>query len=130
MKKLLSLFFILYSLFTVAPAYAANPCPAPSGGGTGFQIGPCFGFGGITSLGDAVSRLVTPAFSVAAAAVIIYFLMGALKFLMSGGNKEEVAAGRNMITHAIIGFIILIFAFLILQFLLSSLFGITGFRLF
>lgn len=94
------------------------------------DIGTTFGFGGITSLGDAVSRLVPIAFSLAAVAVVIYFLMGSLKFLMSGGNKEAVAEGRNMITHAIIGFIILIFSFLIIQFLLSALFGITDLRLF
>ena len=105
-----------------------NPCtPNPKGG---FDIGSCFGFGGITSLGDALSRLVAPGFSLAAAAVVIYFLLGAFKYLKSGGDKEEVSAARAMITHAIIGFIILMFSFLILQFLLSALFGITGFQLF
>lgn len=105
-----------------------NPCTVNPKGG--FDIGSCFGFGDITSLGDALSRLVVPGFSLAAVAVVIYFLLGAFKFLTSGGNKEEVAAARAMITHAIIGFIILMFAFLILQFLLSSLFEITGFQLF
>lgn len=118
MKKVLSLVFALLTIIYPASAYAE------------VDIGKKFGFGGITSLGDAVSRLVVPGFSLAAIAVIIYFLLGAFKFLTSGGNKEEVAAGRNMITHAIIGFIILMFAFLILQFLLSSLFGITNFQLF
>jgi len=105
-----------------------NPCPTDPGGG--FQIGDCFGFGKITSLGQAVSQLIPAVFSIAAAAVVIYFLLGAFKILGSGGSKEDVAAGRQIITHAIIGFIILIFAFLIIQFLLSSLFGITGFQLF
>ncbi|MDO8573174.1 MAG: hypothetical protein Q7R77_00290 [Candidatus Daviesbacteria bacterium] len=91
-----------------------------------FEIGEKFGFGDITSLGQGVSQLVVPVFSLAAAAVVIYFLWGAFNYLKSGGNKEEVANARNMITHAIIGFIILIFAFFVLQFLLSSLFGITG----
>lgn len=96
----------------------------------GVNIGEKFGFGDITSLGDATSKLVMPIFSIAAAAVVIYFLWGAFKFLTSGGNKEEVAGARQMIIHAIIGFIILMFAFLILQFLMSSLFGITNFQLF
>ncbi len=56
--------------------------------------------------------------------------MGAFKYLRSGGEKEEVQGARQMITHSIIGFIILIFAFFILQFLLSTLFGVTGFRIF
>ena len=107
------------------PAYAA--CVDPKGG---VNIGDCFGFGDIKSLGQATSQLVTPAFSIATVAVIIYFLLGAFKYLKSGGDKEEVAGARQMITHAIIGFIILMFAFLILQFLLSNLFGIKGFQLF
>ncbi len=89
-----------------------------------------FGFGGITSLGEMTTKLVNPIFSFAAALVVIFFLWGAFKYIISRGNKEDVAAARGMITHAIIGFIILMFAFLILQFLLSSLFGIKSFQLF
>lgn len=96
----------------------------------GIEIAKCFGFGDITSLGDATSRLVMPAFSLAAVGVIIYFLMGAFKYLHSAGDKEEAMAGKNMITHAIIGFIILIFVFFIIPFLLSSLFRIKVFQLF
>lgn len=95
----------------------------------GFDIGSCFGFGDITSLGQVISKLVPTLFSIAAAAVIIYFLWGAFDLLKSGGNKEEVANAKNRITHAIIGFIILMFAFLILQFLLSSIFKITDYQI-
>ncbi len=94
-----------------------------------FDIGEKFGYGNFKSLGQATSQLVMPIFSLAAAAVVIYFLWGAFNYLKSGGNKEEVANARNRITHAIIGFIILMFAFLILQFLLSSLFKITDFQI-
>ncbi len=94
------------------------------------KIGDKFGFGDITSLGKATSNLMVPIFSVASFLVIIYFLIGAFKYLASGGDKEAVAGARLMITQAIIDFFILMLAFLILQFLLSSLFGITGFRLF
>lgn len=109
---------IILSLLTFpTPAYAK------------VEIKDVFGFGGITSLGQATTFLVTPIFSLAAAAVIIYFLFGAFKYLVSRGNKEEVAAAKDMLTHSIIGFVILMLAFLILQFLLSSLFGITGFQI-
>lgn len=82
-----------------------------------FDIGDVFGYGYIKSLGQGTSYLVAPTFSLATAAVIIYFLIGAFKFLTSAGDKEAVASARNMITHAIIGFVILIFAYLILQFI-------------
>ena len=121
---LIALFMIHNSLFII-PAYAA--CVEP---GKGVQIGECFGFGDIKSLGEATNKGIAPLFSLMAAIVVIYFLWGAFKYLMSAGNKEAVAEARGMITHAIIGFIILMFAFLILQFLLSSLFGITSFQLF
>lgn len=88
-----------------------------------------YAFGNIKSLGEGVNLLVAPAFSIATAAVVIYFLMGAIKFLTAGANKDDISSARAMITHAIIGFIILMFAFLILQFVLSNLFGIKDFQL-
>ncbi len=87
------------------------------------DIGDTFGFGNIRSLAEGTQKLITPTFSIATTLVIIYFLFGAFKYLKSGGNKEEIEGARQMIIHAIIGFIILMFAFLILQFLLSRLFG-------
>jgi len=114
----IALFLILTALFLPIPTYAQ------------VDIGSKFGFGDIKSLGEATTRLVTPAFQLTAAAVVIYFLLGAFKYLTSGGNKEEVAGARQMIVHAIIGFIILMFAFLILQFILSSLFSVTDLQIF
>ena len=88
-----------------------------------------FGFGDIGSLGQGTSQLVMPIFSVAAFLVILYFLLGAFKYLRSGNNKEETADARQMISHAIVGFIILMFAFLILQFILDRLFNITDLKI-
>lgn len=94
-------------------------------------IGEHFGFGNIGSLGDATTKLVNPAFEIAAAVVIIFFLWGAFKYLQAGENKEEISAAKQMIIHAITGFIILMFTFLVLQFLLTGLFKFdTGFNIF
>ena len=94
------------------------------------DIGTKFGFGDIKSLGEGTSKLVMPIFEIAAFLVIIYFLIGAFKYLKAGGNKEDVEGGKQMITHAIIGFGLLILSFLVLQFMLSKLFGITDIGLF
>lgn len=101
-------------LILTPTAFAQSPVP----------IGEKFGFGNITSLGQGTSQLVLPVFSVATSLVVVYFIFGAFKYLTSGGNKEELEGARRMITHAIIGFVILMMAFLVLQFILSSLFGI------
>lgn len=113
MKKLLSLIlFILTATLNPYPVYADVP------------IGEKFGFGDITSFGQATKSLVGPIFSIASFLVILYFLLGAFKYLRGGGNKEEAAEARQMISHAIVGFIILMFAFLILQFVIFKLFNI------
>ena len=91
--------------------------PFPSFTPGKFNIGDWFGFGDIKSLGEGTQTLVLPFFSMAASLVVIYFLLGAFKYLKSGGNKEDMEGAKQMITHAIVGFIILMFAFLILQFI-------------
>lgn len=111
------LFMTLASLFMIQPVYAKVP------------IGEHFGFGDIKSLGEGTTKLVVPAFSLATFLVVIYFLLGAFKYLKAGGSKEEVEAGRQMITHAAVGFILLMFTFLIIQFLLARLLGVTTFQL-
>ena len=113
-KKLLviSLYSILYTLYS--PITHA------------FNIGDKYDFGNIGSLGQGINLLVAPAFSIATLAVVIYFLIGAFTYLTSGGDKENVGNAQKMITHAIIGFIILMFAFLILQFI-PEIFGIRFF---
>lgn len=92
------------------------------------DLGKNYGFGHIKSLGEALGLLMTPAFVIASIGVIFYFLIGAFKYLASGGDKNAVASGRSMITHAIIGFILLILWFLIVQFIPESL-GFQGFKI-
>lgn len=58
--------------------------------------------------------------------MILYFLLGAFRYLKAGESKEEVEAAKKIITQSIVGFIILMFAFLVLQFLMYSLFEIKG----
>lgn len=81
------------------------------------------------NLGSGLGLLVKPAFSIAGLALVIYFLIGAFKWVSSGGDKEAVSGARKMITHAIVGFVLLMLAFMIFQFILSNLFGITNLRL-
>lgn len=75
-----------------------------------------YAFGHINSLGEAISYLIPFAFSIAAVAVVFYLLIGALRFILSGGDKGAIEGARNMITHAIIGFILLMLLFVIMQF--------------
>lgn len=82
-----------------------------------------YGFGDLESLGEGLSRLVPLAFAIAALLVVFYFLLGAFDLIISHGDKNAIASARAKITHAIIGFALLIFLFLVLQFLPDALLG-------
>lgn len=76
-----------------------------------------YAFGWIKSLAEGTGFLMGPAFAIATTAVTIYLIIGGLRFLLSGGDKNAVSGARNMIIHAIIGFILLMVLFLIVQFI-------------
>ncbi len=96
-KLTLVLFIFLYSIpSTLNPTHAA--CVT---GTYGLDLGDCFGYSGIKSLGEGTSKLINPFFSVATALVVIYFIVGAFKYLKSAGNKEEMQGARQIITHSI-----------------------------
>lgn len=109
-------------------------CQRRVSGGTGSQsngsvdLGRAFGFGNVNSLGEGLTRLIIPSFTIASIAVLFYFIIGAFKYLTSGGDKNATQSARDMITHAIIGFILLIMWFLIIQFIPGAI-GLTGFKI-
>lgn len=108
MKKIrfVIVFFILF-LFMVSPVKAQ----------TTVSLTEQYGFGWITSLSQALGYLVQPALTIAATAVLIYFIVAAFKLVFSAGDKNAVAEARGMITHAIIGLLLLFFMFVIFQFI-------------
>jgi hypothetical protein len=112
----------------IFPSKTKSPISLVSVAYAEVNIGNEFGFGNIKNLGEGTSILVTPVFSIAVVLVTMFFLYGAFKILKSGGDKNEVQAGRDAITHAIIGFVLLMGIFLILNFVLSQLFGLDNFH--
>lgn len=130
---LLTTYYLLHTTYVDAVTQAPPKQPVPIGdvipAKPGIDISQFFGFGDIASLGESTSRLVAPIFSLAMFLVLLYFLVGSFKYLRAGSNKEEVEGARFMIEHAIFGFILLMAVFLVLQFLLSSLFSITDFQI-
>lgn len=92
------------------------------------QLKTNYALGGINSLGEGFTYLVSPGFQIAAVAVILYFIIGSVRFITSAGDKEAIAGARAMMTHAIIGFILLMLLFATLQFI-PRIFGLKDFNL-
>jgi hypothetical protein len=83
------------------------------------DLGPHFIFGGVSSLGQFLTSLGEGAFGIAGLMLTFYLLFGAFKLMTAAGDKNEVAGGREMVVHAIVGFFLLMLIFLVFEFILQ-----------
>ena len=74
---------------------------------------PSMGIPGTTNVGTVIGSALTIAYIVGALAVLFYLVIGAFKWITSGGDKDAVGKARATITHALIGLAILALAWLI-----------------
>lgn len=74
--------------------------------------------------GDVVNNILKIVFSLAAFMVLVFLIIGAFQWIMSGGDKDAVGKARNRITHALIGLAILVLAFVIAQ-IIGTVIGIN-----
>lgn len=89
-----------------------TPIQAPSGIPTG----------GSTSVGTVMGMLLGILIALAVMAAVGFMLWGAIQWITSQGDKQKVAKARSTIIAAIIGLIIVIFAF----FIVNSIGGLLG----
>ena len=75
------------------------------------------------SLQNVINNALKIVFAVAGFLVLVFLIMGAFQWMMSGGEKEAVGRARSRITHALIGLAILVLAFVIAS-VIQSLVGI------
>lgn len=73
---------------------------------------------------DLIRWIFTIFMVVAVLAALIWLIIGGLKWILSGGEKEKIEEARKQIVAALVGLIIVILTFVILNFVLS-LFGIS-----
>lgn len=122
MKKLGSILASALSYLTLAPAAFADTSINPIDGLTNnFR-----GLANITgnNLGTTIGRLITAIFVIAAIIALFYLIYGAIKWIISEGDKQKVADARNHIIAAIVGLVIVFLSFFILSIILG-LFGIS-----
>ena len=81
---------------------------------------------GNIAIGLFLGRIVQIIYIVAGLVVVFMFIIGAVQWILSGGEKEKVEEARKRITSAIIGIILLALAAVIL----AILGGILGFQFF
>ena len=75
--------------------------------------------------GSVISAFLGPILVIAGFVTVIIIIISGIQFVTSGGNPEAAAAARGRLTFAIIGFVIIVLAFAILQ-IVDKLFLGTG----
>ena len=59
--------------------------------------------------------MVAAIVAISGVALFIMLLIGGFNFLFSGGDQKKLEAARNTISHAIIGLVVIVSAYLILR---------------
>lgn len=133
MKKLaLSLAAVALTVFglggvaMMSPAYAATVyCPngqaAPSG-----DLSQCEGIQGgnnENSLMSTLSVIINVILGVVGFIAVVMIIIGGISFVTSQGDTSKVAKARNTILYGVVGLVVAILAFAIVNFVLSNVFG-------
>jgi len=78
----------------------------------------------LPGLGQLISLIASNAISVAAFVLILLFIIAGFIMISGAGDPQKLEQGKNIITFGIIGFVVVLAAFLIVRFIESSL-GVT-----
>lgn len=79
--------------------------------------------GGYIFFGTLIPNVIGLLFVFGAIAFFFMFLWGAISWILSGGDKAHVEASKNRITSALIGFVLMVCVFAIVN-LIEVFFGI------
>lgn len=111
--------FIAY-LFLATPAFAqnVNVCPENS---NQFNLLCQLNF---QNIGPMIGKLITLILIFAIIISLFFLIYGGIKWVLSGGDKTAVEGARNHIVAAIVGLVIALLAFFIINFI-GGLFGIN-----
>lgn len=122
MRKLIGLITGFISPFVfVSPAFAAiKICPGVEPG-SNFEKLCTIDF---TDFGSIISKLITLILIVAIVVAVFFLIYGGIRWILSGGDKTAVESARNHIVAAIVGLVIALLAFFIIN-IIGGLFGIS-----
>jgi hypothetical protein len=85
------------------------------------------GLGGLPSdVGGLISNALPYVFGAAGIALLLYLIMGGFQFMTSHGDPKAMQGAQAKITNALIGFVIVITAYLLVG-VLGKIFGIDSF---
>lgn len=76
---------------------------------------------------DLLGKIIGLGMGVAGGIAFLLILFGGLQIMTSAGNPEQLNAGRELVSSAITGLLLIIFSIFLLQFIGVNVIGIPGF---
>ena len=75
--------------------------------------------GGPATFAELVGRVTNALLVIAGAVAVIMIVVGGIRYILSAGNEKGTQAAKSTITNAVVGLIITLLAFAIVNFVLS-----------
>jgi hypothetical protein len=89
-------------------------------------VGPDFTTEGTTFFATLIPNLINLGFVAGVIVFFFVFIIGAIQWMTSGGDKAAVESARGKIANALIGMVVLLLVFVILQ-VIGNFFGLDIF---
>ena len=124
-KVFLLLLALLYQLVSPGNSLAVDVIP-PGGDSIDLPPSPARGFSGPQFVAQLITKVLPLVLSIGGFIAVIVIIISGIQFVLSSGNPEAAGAAKNRLVYAIVGFIIIILAFAILQIVDRLFLGNTG----
>lgn len=117
---------IITALLTIGLGIAlvATPVSALGEGGASAGIGAARGDNTPSNLVNGDSSIIKRAINIMLFAVgvlsVVMLIFGGFRYVISGGKKESVTNAKNTILYAIVGLLVAVFAYAIINFILGA----------
>jgi hypothetical protein len=104
---------------SLAPAHAAPPCNTPA---CQVKIGSNAAGAGSEkdTLGDKVKIVINVLLFLIGAVAVIMIILGGIRYVISNGDSSQVTSAKNTILYAVIGLIVALLAYAIVNFVIKQ----------
>ncbi|MCX6744581.1 MAG: pilin [Candidatus Parcubacteria bacterium] len=109
------------------PAPTPTPSPTPAGGGTISgttvdlsEVNP-LGVSGISGINTVIGRVINAVLGITGSVALFMFVYGGFMLMTAAGQDPKIQAGKKIITWAIIGILVILGSYVIVNFIFTGL---------
>ena len=121
-RFLLALTMMILGLGVLAPSVSAVSCPSGSIRSHADSLAEC-NIESDDSLWPTIQTIINVVLGIIAVIAVIMIIIGGIEYTVSRGDAAKTKKGRDTIIYSVIGLVIALLAFAIVNFVLAEVFG-------